>query len=87
MTAMDMKENILTAINKADHRLLRLINALIKSYHEEEQEEEIVAYTVDGKPLTLAEYRQDIMNAEAAIDRGEYITQEDLEKEVRSWGK
>lgn len=87
MTTMDIKEDILTAINKADSRLLRLINALIKSYHEAEQEEEIVAHTVDGKPLTLAEYRQDIMKAEAEIDRGEYITQEDLEKEVRSWGK
>lgn len=87
MTTMDMKENILTAINNADHRLLRLINALIESYHDEEQEEEIVAYTVSGKPLTKEQYRQRIMEAEAEIDKGNFITHEDLKKKVRSWGK
>lgn len=83
MATIDMKENILTAINNADNRLLRLIKALIETY----QEEEIVAYTVEGKPLTQEEYRQEIMEAEAEIDKGEYITHEDLKREVRSWGK
>lgn len=83
MTTMDMKENILTAINNADNRLLRLINALIESYHEEE----VVAYTIEGKPLTLAEYQQEIAKAEAEIDNDDYITHEDLKKEVRSWKK
>ena len=83
MTTMDMRENILTAVHNADNRLLKLINALIESY----REDEIVAYTVSGEALTRETYRQRIAEAEAEIEKGHYITQEDLEKKVRSWGR
>ena len=33
----------------------------------------------------LEEYNQEIGEAEAEIERGEFITAEDLKKEVRSW--
>ena len=48
-------------------------------------EEEIVAYTVDGKPLTKSAYKKEILEAEAEIERGEFTTQEDLEKESDDW--
>jgi len=44
-----------------------------------------VAYTLEGKPLTKSEYRQDLLAAEKEIEKGKYITQEDLEKEVENW--
>ncbi|MEM9687327.1 MAG: hypothetical protein AAF934_10460 [Bacteroidota bacterium] len=65
------------------NRLLRLINALTESY----QEEETIAHTVEGKPLTLAEYRQSVMDIRAEIEKGNYITHENLKKKVCSWGK
>jgi len=48
-------------------------------------EEEIVAYTVDGKPLTKSAYKKELLDAEAEIERGEFTTQEDLEKEAENW--
>jgi hypothetical protein len=34
---------------------------------------------------SLEEYNQEIEEAEAEIERGEFITAEDLKKEARSW--
>jgi hypothetical protein len=52
-----------------------------QNYHEEE----IVAFTVEGKPLTRASYKAELLEAKAEIKRGEYISQEDLEKESERW--
>jgi len=50
-----------------------------------EQQEEIVAYTVEGQPLTRSQYKKELLDAEAEIERGDYTTQEDLEKESENW--
>ena len=46
---------------------------------------EIVAYTAEGKPLSKSAYRKELLEAEAEIERGEFITQEDLEQESENW--
>ena len=47
--------------------------------------EEIVAYTVDGKPLTLKEYKEKLDSALERVKSGEYTTHEDLLKEMENW--
>ena len=53
----------------------------------ESYQNEIVAYTIEGKTLTASEYKQEILKAEKEIERGELITHESLKEEVRSWKK
>ena len=48
-------------------------------------EEMIVGYTTDGKPLTKNQYNERFLFAEKQIESGNYITQEDLEKEIENW--
>lgn len=48
-------------------------------------EQDIVAYTVCGKPLTKSAYKKELLEAERAIARGEFTIQEDLEKEAENW--
>ncbi len=48
-------------------------------------EEMIVGYTVEGKPLTKEAYNKRLQMAEAQILSGEYLTQENLEKESENW--
>jgi hypothetical protein len=48
-------------------------------------EEEIVAYTGSGKPLSRKEYNKRLAEAEKQIERGEYLTQEELEKQAKTW--
>ena len=49
------------------------------------QDNEIVAYTTAGMPLTQKQYIEKIEKAIAEADRGELITDEELEKEIATW--
>lgn len=82
MVSSDLKQSVQNYIDTADNRLLKMIKALVESYHEED---EIVAYTVDGKPLTRKQYNQELVDAETEIQRGELTSVEDLEKESQNW--
>lgn len=46
--------------------------------------DEIVAYTTAGEPLTKEHYNARLDEAERQIEAGEYLTQEDLEKEMKT---
>ena len=81
MGALELRDSVLESINKADERLLKVVKAVIESY----QENDVVSYTIDGMPLTRIAYKKELQEAIAEIKRGEYITQEDLEKESNDW--
>ena len=49
------------------------------------QNNEIVAYTTSGMPLTREQYIEKIEKAIAEANRGELITDEELEKEIATW--
>ncbi|MCD9576379.1 hypothetical protein [Flavobacterium soyae] len=81
MGALELRDSVLEYINTADERLLKVVKAVIESY----QEEEIVAFYVDGKPITRAANKTELANAELEIKNGKIISQEDLEKESENW--
>ena len=81
MGALELRDSVLKYINTADERLLKVVKAVIESY----QENDIVAYSIDGVPLNRIGYKAELLEAKAEIKRGEYTTQEDLEKESNDW--
>lgn len=81
MGALELRDSILEYINTADERLLKVVKAVIESY----QEDEIVAFSVNGKPITRSEYKLELSNAENEIKDGSIISHEDLEKESENW--
>ncbi|MEM6526300.1 MAG: hypothetical protein AAGF85_17275 [Bacteroidota bacterium] len=46
------------------------------------EEDKIIAYTAQGKPLDQAAYKKEIDEAIAEVDRGEVISQEEMEKDL-----
>lgn len=54
-------------------------------------EEELTEFEVSlirfsgEEPIDIEEYNRDLEEAEAEIDRGEYITHEDLKKQMKLW--
>ncbi len=78
-----VKTQIINKVEKADENLLQEINRFINEY----EDEEIVAYTVSGKPLTRSDYKKKIQMAEEQIKNGQYISHEDLIEEIKSWEK
>jgi hypothetical protein len=81
MAIIDLRQRVLAYIEKADDRFLPLVLAMTDSYKEEG---EIVARSVDGIPLTHEQYNHELKLAEGEIKRGETISLEDLEKEVKN---
>jgi hypothetical protein len=81
MGALELKDSVLQYINLADERLLKVVKAVIESY----QEDEIVAYTVNGNPLTRNQYKIELTQAIEEINQGKFTSQEELEKESESW--
>ena len=44
------------------------------------KEDKIIAYTAQGPPLNQAAYKKEIDEARAEVDRGEVVSQEEMEK-------
>ena len=60
----------------------RLYLRMQKELHENQK---IVAYTTSGQPLTEKQYVEKIERAIKQADRGELITDEELQKEIETW--
>lgn len=57
----------------------------VLQYIEEYKKNKVVAYTIEGEPLTKEEYANRVKEADASIDSGNYTTLNDLEKEAENW--
>ena len=79
---MDLQETKLGVMQKIMHvsklSLLEKIDKLL-------EEELVVGYAADGKPLTREKYNQRLKNAEDQLKSGQFTSQEDLEKEAETW--
>ncbi|TXE16858.1 hypothetical protein ES692_10895 [Psychroserpens burtonensis] len=84
MGATALKNKILQLINTDNVNHLKAIIDFAEK-QKEENDSEIVAYTVNGDSLTKEEYVNRVKEADASITHGEYTTVEDLEKEVKKW--
>ena len=47
--------------------------------------EMVVGYTTNGEPLTKQQYNERLLVAEKQIETENYLTQEDLERDIESW--
>ena len=74
-TKLNVMQKIM-GVTKPD--LLEKINELLDN-------ELIVGYTVKGVPLTIESYNKRLDEAEKQLEMGNYISQEDLEKESENW--
>ena len=77
----ELKHKIQLQIENADERVLRIVSSVFDNYLNE-----IVSYDTNGNALTLSEYHNKIEEGLRDIKQGRVISQEDLEKEIESWG-
>ena len=66
----------LMSVNKEE--LLEKISGIL-------DKEMVVAYTAKGIPLTKEDYNKRLQKAEQQLLSGEFISQEELEKESENW--
>ncbi len=78
----NLKGEKLNAVQK----LLTVRNeALVKKVNRLLDNEMIVAYTTGGKGLTTKAYNERLKKAELQIKSGDFLTQEQAEKEAGDW--
>jgi len=77
---------LVESILHADERLLRIVNAVFESYAdgEAENEEEIVAYTMDGEPLSRKRYVELNDQAEASYHAGHSSSHQQLKEKFQA---
>lgn len=79
MNLQEAKINVMQKImGVSNASLLKKINSIL-------DEEMFVGYTAEGQPLTKRQYDERLLLAEKQIGSGNYISQEDLEKEIENW--
>ena len=82
MTATTLRKEVQQYINYADERFLRMVYSLAKEYAKKDNT--VVGYHV-GKSIKRSQLLADLKEAEQQIERGEYTTIDQLEKESETW--
>ena len=93
MSVAQIKEAIRANLDKMDEGLLKAIHALTETYlaeqHSCKQEAAALEAEINAIPPYIPEESMDLIaeieEANAEIERGEFITLEDLEKEMETW--
>lgn len=81
METLELRNKLIEAIKSADERLLNVVNALVKSYIENET----VGFSADGKALTKKHFDKALLMAEEDIEQYRTLNQDDVEKESENW--
>ncbi len=81
MGVKKLREELHEYIDKADERFLKMVSAMSKEYNKNT----IVGYNVDGLPITQEKLRERAKSASQKVKSGDYISQEEVEKEIRNW--
>lgn len=84
MQVFELRNKLVQLINSVDEDYLRDLFAFTEQ-KEADRNLGVVAYTVQGKPLTREAYLRKVKEAEANVKAGHYTTVEDLEKESENW--
>ncbi|GMQ29621.1 hypothetical protein [Algoriphagus confluentis] len=73
-----LKEKLHQVIENGDERLLELLYEVVKDF----DKQEIIFL---GEPFSSSQLIQRIMLAKARVDKGEFISMKELEKESENW--
>lgn len=84
MSLEEKRKQLAEWILSSDEATLNKVEE-VRAAYDTASDEEIVAVTVQGQPLTKKQYIARIDEARAQFKRGEYTSQEDLEKEMLNW--
>lgn len=76
-----LREELLKYIEQADKTFLKMVHAMSKEYEKSEN----IGYTVNGDPITKEDLKKKVKAASERVKSGDYISQEEVYKEVKNW--
>ncbi|WP_372946900.1 hypothetical protein [Mariniphaga sp.] len=81
MGVQKLREELHDFINHADETFLKMVYAMSKEY----KKSDVVGYEVDGSPITKESLAERAKAASQRVKSGDFITQEEVEKEIENW--
>ncbi len=81
MTSIALRKEVQQYISQADERFLKMVHAMSKEY----ENTLVVGYTSKGEPISKAELRERVKKASQRVKSGDYIPQDEIEKEIENW--
>ncbi|MCD4694753.1 MAG: hypothetical protein K8S16_00825 [Bacteroidales bacterium] len=81
MGTAELRNELHYYIDHADETFLKMVRAMSKEY----KKPDIVGYNVDGTPIKQQDLRNRVKAASKRVKSGDYITQEEVDKEVDNW--
>ena len=79
MDTNKLREKLHKYIDHADKTFLKMVHAMSKEYKQSEN----VGYTIDGEPITKEDLKTRVKAASKRVKSGDYITQEEVDNEVK----
>ncbi|TAJ05749.1 hypothetical protein DMA11_23295 [Marinilabiliaceae bacterium JC017] len=83
MEAVEKREYIHSHLHQLDEECINEIYQKMHSIIEEN--DSIVGYEASGEPIKKSQFIADIREAETQIEKGQFTTIEDVEKESEKW--
>lgn len=81
MGVPELRNELHDFIDRADERFLKMVYAMSQEY----KKPVIVGYNTDGSPITQQDLGNRVKSASMRVKSGDFLTQEEVEKEVGSW--
>ncbi len=78
MGAPKIKEELYQMIENGDAKLIKILFAVAKEYADDD-------YILPGSPMTSNQLKQRVRAAKLRIEKGQFTSQNDLEKEMKEW--
>jgi len=78
-----MRQALHKRIDQIDEKFLKAVYAMVTAYLDEE--DPIVGYEVDGKPIYASALREELDKEVENVVNGDYISAEELDKKSRTW--
>ena len=83
----EMRSDLHRYVDSLDDKFVAIVHAMMATYMEQQKDDPIIGYSVDGVPMFASVAKREFKARLDAVDRGEFITLEELKKESETWLK
>lgn len=81
----ELRADLHRYIDQIDDKFIAIAHSMFSAYVEQQEDDPIIGYSVDGEPMYASVAKREFRARLEAVDRGEYITLEELIKESATW--
>lgn len=85
MTQVQIRSEVHQMVDRLDETLLAAIHSMLQTYEQKKEDDPIVGYDLNGLPLRASLLREELLHELEEVEKGHFITIEDLEKKSEQW--